>query len=451
TTTSPTTTPAIIRFFIEAEDGDSHTPMEAASDYSSSAGEYVWVPNGSGNVMDPAEEGGYAEYVFDIPVVGDYVVWGRVISNDGNSDSFYASVDDGEYALWDTLQGGTETWVWDQVSDRGIADPVIFYLEMGVHTLVIKQREDGTKIDRILITNDMGYVPEGLGEEITTTTIPTPAIQKEYCSTDPTLILHGAIPEEGTMNINIPDNLDDAISASLFLTLFDPDISGEGYIYTNGQGSIDLPVGPYDNLVHSFEVQINVNWLSQGENIFRFTHVATWGYEVRGLCVQVLFASSPGTTTTVYISLPPPPPTSTTTSINPDETPPTGSVIINQGDETTNSRLVTLNISAKDDESGMGEGAQMMFSNDNIEWFEPKPFASTKLWVLSDLEGEKTVYVKFCDAEGNWMSQPVSDSIKLKLSCLKPMQLDTTALDCSGFYLPLWSEEKAVDDKTNTG
>ncbi|MCK5513675.1 MAG: hypothetical protein KAJ00_04185, partial [Deltaproteobacteria bacterium] len=61
-----------------------------------------------------------------------------------------------------------------------------------------------------------------------TTTTSTPAIQKEYCSTDPTLILHGAIPEEGTMNINIPDDLDDAISASLFLTLFDPDISGEG-------------------------------------------------------------------------------------------------------------------------------------------------------------------------------------------------------------------------------
>jgi hypothetical protein len=159
----------------------------------------------------------------------------------------------------------------------------------------------------------------------------------------------------------------------------------------------------------------------------------------------------PGTTTTVYIPIPPPPPTSTTTSINPDEIPPTGMVIINQGDETTNSRLVTLNISAEDDESGMGEGAKMMFSNDCIEWFIPKPFASTKLWVLSDGEGEKTVYVKFCDAEGNWMSQPVSDSIKLKQSCLKPMQLDTTALDCSGSYLPLWSEEKAVDDKTNTG
>jgi len=418
--------------------------MEIAADGTASSGEYIWIPNGSGS-------GGNAEYAFDISVVDDYVIWGRVISNDGYSDSFFASMDDGEDALWDTSMGGVETWVWDRVSDRGFADPVVFHLEAGVHTLMVKQRDDGTKIDRILITNDMEYVPGGLGEENTTTTTSVPGIQEEYCSTDPALILHGAMPEEGTMHVNIPDDIDNAISASLLLTLFDPDISGEGYIYVNGNDPIDLPVGSYDNQVHSFEVPINVNWLIQGENDFRFTHVATWGYEVRELCVQVFFASSPGTTTTVYIPLPPPPPTSTTTSINPDEIPPTGMVIINQGDETTNSRLVTLNISAEDDESGMGEGAKMMFSNDSIEWFIPKPFASTKLWVLSDGEGEKTVYVKFCDAEGNWMSQPVSDSVKLKLSCLKPMQLDATALDCSGSFLPLWSMEKAVDDKTNTG
>lgn len=36
-------------------------------------------------------------------------------------------------------------------------------LEAGEHTLIIKQRKDGTKIDRILITDDMEYA-EGLGE-----------------------------------------------------------------------------------------------------------------------------------------------------------------------------------------------------------------------------------------------------------------------------------------------
>ena len=54
--------------------------------------------------------------------------------------------------------------MWDQVSDRFGADPVMYYLEVGTHTLRVKGREDGTKIDRILITNDVDYVPEGLGE-----------------------------------------------------------------------------------------------------------------------------------------------------------------------------------------------------------------------------------------------------------------------------------------------
>lgn len=164
----------IARFFIEAEEGVINLPMEIAVDEAASSGEYIWVPNGNGNSMDPLQDAGYAEYTFEIIVAGDYVVWGRVISNDSGSDSFFASIDNGEYALWDTRMGGEETWVWGRVSDRGFADPVIFHLETGVHTLVIKQREDGTKIDRILITNDMEHVPEGLGGEITTTTTSAP-------------------------------------------------------------------------------------------------------------------------------------------------------------------------------------------------------------------------------------------------------------------------------------
>ena len=53
----------------------------------------------------------------------------------------------------------SKEWIWDQVGDRKVSDPVIYYLEPGEHSLIIKQREDGTKIDRILITNDLEFVP----------------------------------------------------------------------------------------------------------------------------------------------------------------------------------------------------------------------------------------------------------------------------------------------------
>jgi hypothetical protein len=157
--------PSPVNIWLEAEEGYLSAPMEIASDDAASSGAYTWIPNGWGDIFDPAEDGGYAEYTFEVSAAGNYVVWGRVISNTGGDDSFFVSMDGSEYALWDTQQGGTETWVWDQVSNRDTTDPVLFYLEAGKHTLIIKQREDGTKIDRILITNDMEYVPEGLGEE----------------------------------------------------------------------------------------------------------------------------------------------------------------------------------------------------------------------------------------------------------------------------------------------
>jgi len=43
---------------------------------------------------------------------------------------------------------------------------VVYSLGVGQHTLVIKHREDGAKLDRILVTNDMAYVPQGQGEVV---------------------------------------------------------------------------------------------------------------------------------------------------------------------------------------------------------------------------------------------------------------------------------------------
>ena len=123
----------------------------------------------------------------------------------------------------------------------------------------------------------------------TPSTTTTTALSPNHCSTDDVLILHGTIPEEGTMSVTLTDNLSNAVSASIFLTLFDADVSEEGYIYINGNDPIDLPIGNYNDSVHSCEVPINLNWLIQGENTFRVTHVATWGYEVRELCVRIVY------------------------------------------------------------------------------------------------------------------------------------------------------------------
>ena len=88
---------------------------------------------------------------------GRTLIWGRVKATDESNDSFYVSIDGSDYVLWDTPE--SNTWFWDQVSNRGGDDPVTYYLKAGEHTLVVKQREDGTKLDKILVTEDMDYVP----------------------------------------------------------------------------------------------------------------------------------------------------------------------------------------------------------------------------------------------------------------------------------------------------
>jgi hypothetical protein len=140
-----------------------NSPMQIDADASASEGQYIHVPNGAGT-------GGETTYSVSITEPGDYILWGRTLSPDGNNDSFFMEVDTSGDKLWD-LQDRSGSWVWDKGSDRGTGtdqspeiDPVVFSLSAGAHTIKVKQREDGTKLDKLLLTNDLGYTPSGLGE-----------------------------------------------------------------------------------------------------------------------------------------------------------------------------------------------------------------------------------------------------------------------------------------------
>jgi hypothetical protein len=95
-----------------------------------------------------------------VPTAGDYRVWGRVIANTVSDNSFFISMDYGPSVTWHTAIGIKETWMWDQVTDQNDADPVSFYLTAGTHTLIVKQLEDGTKLDSIMITTQPTWIPE---------------------------------------------------------------------------------------------------------------------------------------------------------------------------------------------------------------------------------------------------------------------------------------------------
>lgn len=95
-----------------------------------------------------------------------------------------------------------------------------------------------------------------------------------------------------------------------------------------------------------------------------------------------------------------------------DITPPIGSLLINAGNSATNSSEVNLGINCNDATSGMGQGAEMQFSNDNFNWSAPEPYAVSKMWNLTSFDELKIVYMRLKDVAGNW-SSAISDSILL--------------------------------------
>ncbi len=97
------------------------------------------------------------------------------------------------------------------------------------------------------------------------------------------------------------------------------------------------------------------------------------------------------------------------TIIYDNSAPNSASISVNAGAAATNSREVTLTLSAVDTVSGV---ATMIFSNDGTVWTTPVPYATSYRYTLPVGDGTKTVRVRFTDFAGN-TSNSVSDSIVL--------------------------------------
>jgi hypothetical protein len=94
----------------------------------------------------------------DIAQPGAYTLWGRVRASNEKNNSFFVQIDNGSNNLWEVETG--EDWHWDVVNNRDIADPVTFILTKGIHTIKIRLREGGTKLDKLLLTNRINFIPQ---------------------------------------------------------------------------------------------------------------------------------------------------------------------------------------------------------------------------------------------------------------------------------------------------
>ncbi|RLI72431.1 hypothetical protein DRO97_08900 [Archaeoglobales archaeon] len=182
------TTRGLEYMWIEAEETATTPDFELTYDPSASNSTYIWIPEGIG--WNPGK--GIATYTINIDSAGNYVVWGRVLATTTLNNSFFVQFDDGDEYLW-TIKI-SNNWTWDAVNHWGSGteenpeiDPVIFNLTAGVHTLKIKQREDGTKIDALIITNDLSFTPTHIPPKLIS--CDENGVEKDVFTTDETIYI----------------------------------------------------------------------------------------------------------------------------------------------------------------------------------------------------------------------------------------------------------------------
>ncbi len=150
--------------WLDAECGNVGSNWQILSDASASGGTYLATAAGYEQISAASTEAvDLLTYDFSVVEASNYKVWGRVITPSPNDDSFWVKVDESEWVMWNSIPAGA-SWHWDDVHNQS-NDNVVFYdLESGDHTLSICMREDGAKLDKILISNT-GITPVDLGGE----------------------------------------------------------------------------------------------------------------------------------------------------------------------------------------------------------------------------------------------------------------------------------------------
>ncbi|MCR4441902.1 MAG: hypothetical protein NUV48_07075 [Peptococcaceae bacterium] len=96
---------------------------------------------------------------------------------------------------------------------------------------------------------------------------------------------------------------------------------------------------------------------------------------------------------------------------------PQGTLLINNGDMTTDSTSVSLTLSVSDNFTQPSQ-IQMRFSNDGTSWSAWETFNASKSWTLSSGDGWKAVFCQLKDAQSNYST--ISAHIALSTSSTAP-------------------------------
>lgn len=151
--------------FIEAEDfvanvsqGGKQWVVDNSIGYSGSAGLRVLPNTGVFNNTGYETGSPRLDYQVSFNRTGTHFVWIRGWGANANDDSVHVGLDGVAVATADRISGFDDAWEWSRSTLDGPVSNVNV-TTTGTHTINVWMREDGFRIDAILVTSDSNFVP----------------------------------------------------------------------------------------------------------------------------------------------------------------------------------------------------------------------------------------------------------------------------------------------------
>jgi len=148
---------------LEAESGTLTSPMASHNDFDTPLafnGNYIWTPAGTGTNTNGSPTG-KATYNVTLANSGSYTLWVRMYAATANNDSFWQSLDTSSKTA--LTAGNLGVWVWTKGAS--------YTATAGAHSLVLGHRDEQTRADRIILTDDPAFTPTAVPSDTTPATI----------------------------------------------------------------------------------------------------------------------------------------------------------------------------------------------------------------------------------------------------------------------------------------
>ncbi len=136
-------------------------PARLKDDPSAAGGQALVIPDETGTPPageEPDLKYGGAEYEIDLPAAMQAKIWLRVWWEGSCANTLSVRTEGMEKAVTVGNDGTYNVWHW-------LEAPLSMKFDAGKNKILILNREDGIRLDQILVTTDQHYVPQGIEQE----------------------------------------------------------------------------------------------------------------------------------------------------------------------------------------------------------------------------------------------------------------------------------------------